>query len=79
MNNVLNDDTIKAIIYEVLNRTKVFCASRDSCEGCPYMIMPAPGKSFATCALSGRPEHWRIEIFGGEKNGLSDANNTEDQ
>ena len=63
-----SDETTAGVVLDVLEGIYAFCANNDNCEGCPFMIKPAPGKSFATCALFGRPEYWRVDIWGGENN-----------
>ena len=68
MSKNLSDVDFGKMIRAVLESTHAFCADRDNCKGCPYMIMPAPGRSFATCVLEGTPDNWKIEKLGGEHN-----------
>lgn len=64
-------DIIERVIRAVLVSTHEYCAHQDSCENCPYMIMPAPGRSFATCVFDGTPDNWKIEKLGGDGNECS--------
>ena len=63
----MNDVIIEKMIRAVLESTHAYCAQKDNCENCPYMIMPAPGRSFATCVLDGTPDKWKLEKLGGNR------------
>lgn len=62
----------------VIRETHAYCISRKDCEGCHYAYKPSWGGNLLSCALAGTPDNWPLHELGGEKNGLSDANNTED-